>query len=84
MIHVFKYFCKPENIHILHITFLDIEILDLKNYIEERYYKSENNLYQLMSISNHSGSSYSSGHYTACYLTDNNKYYYFDDTDILK
>ena len=58
------------------------EILDLKDYIDEKDYKLEGSLYQLIGTTNHSGSSYSDGHYTACCLTDNDKYYYFDDINI--
>jgi len=58
------------------------EILDLKDYIDEKDYKLEGSLYQLIGISNHSGSSYLCGHYTACCLTDNDKYYHFDDKNI--
>ena len=36
--------------------------------------------YKLIGVSTHAGRSSSSGHYTACCLSDNGKYYYFSDT----
>ena len=60
----------------------DVEInkyLDLKNIIDEDGFKYSS-LYKLICISTHSGTSLSSGHYTARCLADNNKYYYFSDT----
>ena len=53
--------------------------LDLKNFIDEENYQASSK-YTLISVSTHSGTSSSSGHYTACCLTDNDKYYYFSDT----
>ena len=53
--------------------------LDLKCFIDHE--KVQNNTkYKLIGVSTHSGTSSSSGHYTACCLTDNGKYYYFSDT----
>ena len=47
---------------------------------------SENNQYNtkynLIGVCTHSGTSSSSGHYTARCLTDNNKYYYFSDINV--
>ena len=53
--------------------------LDLKKIIDEEDYKYSC-LYRLIGVSTHSGTSSSSGHYTACCLADNNKYYHFNDT----
>ena len=55
------------------------KFLDLKNYIDEENYEYSS-LYELICVSTHEGESSSSGHYTARCLTDNNKYYYFNDT----
>ena len=55
--------------------------LDLKRFIEEKNYQF-NSLYKLICVSTHKGESSSIGHYTACCLADNNKYYYFSDTDV--
>ena len=54
--------------------------LDLYNYLDEKdkYYTE----YNLIGVSTHSGTSSSSGHYTACCLTDNGEYYYFSDTHV--
>jgi hypothetical protein len=53
--------------------------LDLSNIIDEKNYQYST-LYRLIGVSTHNGSSSPSGHYTACCLTDNNKYYKFNDT----
>ena len=62
----------------------DVEInkyLDLKNIIDEDEYEYSS-LYKLICVSSHSGESSSTrGHYTASCLADNNKYYYFSDTN---
>ena len=55
------------------------EYLDIKNIIDEEKYQYSC-LYKLICVSTHSGESSSSGHYTACCLADNNKYYHFNDT----
>ena len=47
---------------------------------EENYKKKYSSKYKLIGVSTHSGTSSASGHYTACCLTDNGKYYYFSDT----
>ena len=52
------------------------EYLDLNKIINEENYEYSS-FYQLISVSTHSGTSSSSGHYTARCLTDNNTYYYF-------
>ena len=55
--------------------------LDLNDFIdEENYRKKYSSKYKLISVSTHSGTSSSSGHYTACCKIDNGKYYYFSDT----
>ena len=54
--------------------------IDLKEYIDNDDNKNENYIYKLICICTHSGDSSSSGHYTACCLNDNGKYYYFSDT----
>ena len=59
------------------VTFEDE--LDIKDYIDKDNYKI-NSKYKLIGVSTHSGTSSSSGHYTACCLTDNGDYYYFSDT----
>ena len=56
------------------------EILILKDYMYDQNYTEEDTYYQLFGLSTHAGLSSSSGHYTACCLTDNHKYYYFSDT----
>ena len=53
--------------------------LNIEHFIDNNEYKKYSN-YQLIGVSTHSGTSSSSGHYTACCLTDNGKYYYFSDT----
>ena len=55
--------------------------LDLKNIIEEkkRNYSSK---YKLISFIIHSGPSSLSGHYTTYCLTDNGKYFYFNDENV--
>lgn len=55
--------------------------LDLKNIIEEkkRNYSSK---YKLISFIIHSGPSNLSGHYTTYCLTDNGKYFYFNDENV--
>ena len=53
--------------------------LDLKMFIDEKNYKYSSK-YKLISVSTHSGTSSSSGHYTACCQIDNGRYYYFSDT----
>ena len=62
----------------------DVEItkeLELKDYInEENFEKEYSSSYKLICVSTHSGSSSSSGHYTARCLADNNKFYYFSDS----
>ena len=52
--------------------------LDITNFVEE---KDENSSfkYTLISFITHTGPSSLSGHYTAYCLTDNGKYYYFND-----
>ena len=55
------------------------EILVLQKYIDEKKYTDDKTLYQLIGLSTHSGSSSSEGHYTACCMADNGKYYYFSD-----
>lgn len=60
--------------------------LDLTNFIfnekkegnKTRYKNSVN--YKLIGVSTHSGTSSPSGHYTACCLADDGKYYFFSDT----
>ena len=59
------------------------EKLDLKDFIDEQNYEYSSK-YKLISVSTHSGTSSSSGHYTACCLTDNGDYYYFSDTYVHK
>ena len=61
------------------VTFgLNLNIDDL---IDDADYKKKfSSNYKLISVSTHSGTSSASGHYTACCLTDNEKYYYFSDT----
>ena len=55
--------------------------LDIRNYMD-----SENNQcntkYKLIGVCTHSDTSSSSDHYTARCLSDNNKYYYFSDTNV--
>ena len=58
------------------------EILVLLNYIDEKKYSDDKTLYQLVSLSTHSGSSSANGHYTACCMADNGKYYYFNDHNV--
>ena len=53
--------------------------LDIKDYMDKEGYNL-NSKYKLIGVSTHSGTSSSSGHYTACCLTDNGQYYYFSDT----
>ena len=53
--------------------------LDLKPFIYEEIYEYSTS-YKLICISTHRGDSSSSGHYTACCLNDNGKYYYFSDS----
>ena len=54
---------------------------DLNNCIDKDNKENNKNIfYKLICISTHSGSSSAGGHYTACCLTDNGKYYYFSDT----
>ena len=57
--------------------------LNLKKYLDIEKENNKNNKYnskyKLISVITHSGTSSSSGHYTACCLTDNGKYYYFND-----
>ena len=60
----------------------EIEIdkyIDLKNIIDDKNYINSS-IYRLICIATHQGSSSPTGHYTACCLADDNKYYYFDDT----
>ena len=60
----------------------EIEIdkeLDLKTFIYEENYEYSTS-YKLICISTHRGDSSPSGHYTACCLNDNGKYYYFSDS----
>ena len=60
----------------------DVEInkyLDITNIIDEKKYNKYSCLYKLICISTHKGTSSSSGQYTARCLSDNNKYYYFND-----
>ena len=60
-----------------------IGIIDLSiDYLidEENYKNKYSSEYKLIGVSTHSGTSSASGHYTACCLTDNGKYYYFSDT----
>ena len=59
------------------------EILALNNYISENNYKYED-IYQLLGVASHSGSSSPSGHYTACCLADDGEYYYFSDSRVKK
>ena len=59
------------------------EYLNLQNIINEENYKYSS-FYQLISVSTHSGTSSSSGHYTARCLTYNNTYYYFSDKTVIK
>ena len=55
--------------------------LNIDYLIDEENYKNKyNSKYKLIGVSTHSGTSSASGHYTACCLTDNGKYYYFSDT----
>ena len=55
--------------------------MELKDYInEENFEKEYSSSYKLICVSTHSGSSSSSGHYTARCLADNNKFYYFSDS----
>ena len=51
--------------------------------MDEKDYKNCSK-YELISVSTHSGTSSSSGHYTACCLIDNGDYYYFSDTYVQK
>jgi uncharacterized UBP type Zn finger protein len=55
--------------------------LDIKYYIDSQN-NQYNTKYDLIGIINHLGKSSSSGHYTACCLTDNEKYYYFSDINV--
>ena len=59
------------------------EYLNLSNIINEEKY-DYSPFYQLIAVSTHSGTSSSSGHYTARCLTENNSYYYFSDKTVLK
>ena len=55
--------------------------LDLEELIDKKENKNKfSTKYKLIGVSTHAGSSSSSGHYTACCLADNGKYYYFSDT----
>ena len=64
----------------------EIEIkkdLELKDYIDEANFENEySSSYKLICVSTHSGASSSSGHYTACCLADNDKFYYFSDSNV--
>ena len=53
--------------------------LNLKSFIDQDNDKEFNFNYKLISILTHSGPSSSSGHYTACCLTDKGKFYHFND-----
>ena len=57
--------------------------MDLNKIINEENYEYSS-FYQLISVSTHSGTSSSSGHYTARCLTDNNTYYYFSDKNVIQ
>ena len=52
---------------------------DFKPFINEENYKYSS-LYKLICVSTHRGDSSSSGHYTACCITDKDKYFYFSDS----
>ena len=60
----------------------DLE-LDLKDFIDEDKYKN-NSKYYLMGVINHIGDSSLQGHYTACCLTDNREFYFFNDEKSFK
>ena len=52
--------------------------LDLKNFIEEKE-KNYSSEYELISFITHNGPSSQDGHYTSYCLTDNGKFYFFND-----
>ena len=55
--------------------------IDLEGLIDKEGNNNQfNTKYKLIGVSPHAGRSSSSGHYTACCLSDNGKYYYFSDT----
>ena len=59
--------------------------LDLQPFIvEENYENKYSTNYELICVSSHRGTSSSKGHYTASCLTDNNKYYYFSDINVIE
>ena len=59
--------------------------LDLNNLIDKKENSNIfNSKYKLIGVCTHSGKSSSSGHYTACCLADDGKYYYFSDTFVEK
>ena len=56
----------------------DLDLTELIDQKENEYKFS--NKYKLIGVCTHEGSSSASGHYTACCLTDNGKFYYFSDS----
>ena len=75
---LFELLIKSNNLNLN----IDFNInLDLEGLIDKKENKNKfSTKYKLIGVSTHAGSSSSSGHYTACCLADNGKYYYFSDT----
>ena len=53
--------------------------LNIELFIDRDNYNNYSPNYELIGVITHSGESSSIGHYTACCLADNKKYYYFSD-----